>query len=327
MLLLGLFLVATQATPQRGTPLSTWCRVERAEARVTVVGASNLLRPSGVWVELVGSADLVQEALGTTHVSWTNTASAAVHGPTRLSWNASEPEGAPRLELDLFRAAQIEARGELRLDLPGGWRVDLRSVLVWIEATPQGTLRIANLAGSEPDIWRAGARVCSLAEGRSLDLRFDPEPVRLEPARFGAGAWPSFVWPWRTHSAPAAPTTSPPSPDPLAQRSSTRDDRIEVVQAASARSTSEPAAAAGADEPRPMQVSAAELPPEAYSPQRARRLGPWSCLHFAARCLTALGLEPLLGAKARRSGVHVAPAQADDRPLELTRFGARRSPR
>ena len=121
-------------------------------------GAHRLVGRSG-WVESRPYSEM--------ELRWPGEASATISGPTSFEFEAT-----PRLHLETFRTAEIEARrGTLVLALAGLGTLDVEVGALQVRSLPNGSVEILNRGASDLTLRRDGEPPVQIPPGRRLRLR------------------------------------------------------------------------------------------------------------------------------------------------------------
>ncbi|MCC6407334.1 MAG: hypothetical protein IT453_09220 [Planctomycetes bacterium] len=191
--------------PVSGAAPEVWLCVERGRAEVVGEGPTGVVDSLGAWRRVEGSGELRLDARASASLRWNGRGSLELDGPSRCEF-AFDANGAPSVRLSELSGAHLEVRkGELALELDGGWRARGGAGVLAFDSRGSSGVHVERLVGGPVCFERAGpdpahARRVFVEVGASallpLDPVADPREAERELRLERAALWPSFAWPW-----------------------------------------------------------------------------------------------------------------------------------
>ncbi len=266
-----------------------------APARIELAtGRADLALPSGVETLLGGGDARVVDGPAYLEIGpasrlalrWRGEASLELRGSSALEWRA--PLDGAGVMVTAWRVSELDfevRRGPLRLDLGGGWRVELDVGAAGVRRLADGRLELRHVAGaplalfhrsasglvSPPWTVLPGAHV-RLEAGATPTFVQGPAPARPKAAferHDEAPPWSDFAWPWGRSSRESAPFRGERAP----QAEPARIESSRIAPASAAGEDGTWLRGAGLELPR----ARCEAPPpksSSVAPSDARALDP-----------------------------------------------------
>lgn len=229
-LLLLIGAAGAQVAPVRVELVSGRADLAARSGVVSLIGAGRSHTVDGPAYLEVGPASVLA-------LRWRGEASLELRGVSALEWRA--PRDGRGLMLSAWRLSELDfevRRGPLRIDLGGGWRVELEVGAASMRTLADGRLELRHVAGAPlalHHISSAGLVSPPWTLLPGSQLRFDPStpvavvdapqarrvlapPAPGRPSAIPERPWTSFSWPWAPLDLPGglAPETDeePASP-------------------------------------------------------------------------------------------------------------------
>lgn len=203
-------------------------RIELISGRADVAarsGVVNLIGPARTHT-VDGPAYLEVGPASVLALRWRGEASLELRGVSALEWRA--PRDGQGVIVSAWRLTELDfevRRGPLRIDLGGGWRVELEVGAAGVRTLADGRLELRHVAGSPLVLHREGGagltsppwtllpgaqlRLDPTAVGFGIDApsarRVLPPPAPGRPSATPEHPWSGFSWPWTPLDLPGHP--------------------------------------------------------------------------------------------------------------------------
>ncbi|MBI5434659.1 MAG: hypothetical protein HZA52_17640 [Planctomycetes bacterium] len=191
--------------PVSGSAPEVWLCVERGRAEVVGEGPAGFVDSLGAWRRVEGRGELRLDARASASLRWNGRGSLELDGPSRCEFDF-DANGAPSVRLTELSGAHLEVRkGELSLELDGGWRARGGAGVLALDSRGSSGVHVERVVGGPVCFERAGpdpahARRVFVEVGASVLLPLDPvaapREAERELRRERAALWSSFAWPW-----------------------------------------------------------------------------------------------------------------------------------